>query len=421
MRVTKNGSDHDDDVTAVAVSGGGFMGRGLVHRLARRPDQRPALVVNRTLDRAVDAFVQAGWRADEVVVSDDAAKLGAAVADGRPAATVASEALWDTPGIDVVVEATGALAYGAWTTLACLRAGRDVVTLNAELDALLANLLHAEAAAGGAVYTIADGDQPGVLMRLLEHVEDLGFEVVAALNCKRNLDEHQNPDDSRPYAERDGTSVLMTTAFGDGTKMQIENAVVANLTGLVPDRRGMHGVSTELATAARDVVAPLQRTGVVDFTRGGDFGGGVAVVARSTDQAMDAPYMRYAKMGDGPDYLFFRPYHLLHFEVPRTIRQVRDTRVGLGRPLSPRVAEVVAVAKEPLAAGRELDGIGGFAAYGHVAVAQEAASLLPIGLSQHARTTAAVGVDEPIPLDAVELDEDALLVALHARQAASLA
>ena len=90
----------------------------------------------------------------------------------------------------------------------------------------------------------------------------MGIEVVAAVNCKRNLDVHQNPDDSRPYAERDGTSVLMTTAFGDGTKMQIENAVVANLTGLVPDRLGMHGVETDgRASGGRHRVGDLAARG----------------------------------------------------------------------------------------------------------------------------------------------------------------
>ena len=198
--------------------------------------------------------------------------------------------------------------------------------MNAEVDATIGWLLHHEAAAAGRIYTIGDGDQPGVLLRQLDFVSLMGIEMVAAVNCKRNLDVHQNPDDSRPYAERDGTSVLMTTAFGDGTKMQIENAVVANLTGLVPDRRGMHGVSTTVERAADDISAAISRHGVVEYTRGGDFGGGVGVVGLRRGP-MVQPYMRYGKLGDGPYYFYFRPYHLLHFEVPMTIADVVLDRV----------------------------------------------------------------------------------------------
>jgi predicted homoserine dehydrogenase-like protein len=207
----------------------------------------------------------------------------------------------------------------------------------------------------------------------------------------------------------------MTTAFGDGTKMQIENAVVANLTGLVPDRRGMHGVSTTVERAAADISAAISRHGVVEYTRGGDFGGGVGVVGYGEGE-MVQPYMRYGKLGDGPYYFYFRPYHLLHFEVPMTLADVVLDRSPLGVPVGAPVAEVVAIAKRDLKAGDEIDGIGGFACYGHVDTAEDAADLLPIGLSEGARLIADVGQDEPVPLDAVELDEDALIVRLRRRQ-----
>lgn len=398
----------------VAVVGAGFMGRGLVHRLARTPGMTPALVVNRTVEHASDAFAQAGL--DQPLVSDDPAALEAAIADGRPAVASDPGLLPTLGGIDVVVEATGAMAQGAETILGALRAGRDVVTLNAEVDALLGHLLHDVAARHDAIYTIADGDQPGVLLRQIEHVAGMGFEITAAVNCKRNLDVYQDPTDSRAYATRDGTSVLMTTAFGDGTKMQIENACVANLTGLVPDVRGMHGPRTTLERALADLTGALSRTGVVEFTLGGDFGGGVFVIGRSEDAEMVHPYMRYSKMGDGPDYLFFRPYHLLHFEVPRTIAEVTLDRRPLARPLPRPVAEVVAVAKRDLAPGDALDGIGGYAAYGHIDTVERAAGLLPIGLAEGGRVTQRIAQDEPIPVDAVEFDQPPPLMEMRDEQ-----
>lgn len=406
---------------SVAVVGAGFVGRGVVHQLQRSTGMRPALVVNRTVDRAVEAWTMAGHDAADVLTSDDPASLAQAVADGRPAVTPSPQVLPEVSGVDVVVEVTGTMGYAAHAILACLEAGLPVVSYNAEVDATVGHLLHDAARRGGAVYTIADGDQPGVLMRHMEFVTGMGFEIAAALNCKRNLDVHQNPDDSARYSARDGTSLLMTTAFGDGTKMQVENAVVANLTGLVPDCRGMHGVRTTLDSAVGDVLGAVSQRGVVDFTLGGDFAAGVAVIAHAADEEVAAPYLRFLKMGDGPDYLFFRPYHLVHLEVPITIAEVALDGHGLGTPVGPPVADVVAVAKRPLSAGDQLDGIGGFGCYGHADTAERARGFLPVGLSAHARLVKQVAQDDPIPLDAVELDEAADVVRLRQQQDALVA
>ncbi|WP_130649378.1 saccharopine dehydrogenase NADP-binding domain-containing protein [Egicoccus halophilus] len=399
----------------VAVVGAGFVGRGLVHRLARRTSVAGLLVVNRRAERAVQAFADAGVDPDAVVREDDPARVGEAVAEGRPAVLADASVLPEVPGIDVVVEATGAMTFGTRTILAALEGGRHVVSMNAEVDALLGHHLQAVAERAGVVYTIGDGDQPGVLLRVMHEAEQLGLRPTVALNCKRNLDVHQNPDDSRPYAERDGTSVEMTTAFGDGTKMHIENVVTANLSGLRPAPIGTPGVRTELAAVADDVRAAGIEPGTVHFTLGGDFGGGVLVLAGTDDPDFDAPYLRYGKLGDGPWYPLFRPYHLIHMEVPVTIDQVLAGGPALGTRTPAPVATCVAVAKRDLRAGEQLDGIGGFTAYGVAATVEEGAELLPIGLSQHATLRRDVGVDQPVRLEDVELDEDAELVRL-ARQ-----
>ena len=405
----------DGNRSPVAVVGAGFIGRGLVHRLHEVPGLPPGVVVNRDVRRAVEAYTAAGVAPDQVVVSNDPGALDEAIAEGRPAATGDADVLPSLETVPLVVEATGALDHGARVVLSALRAGKSVVSMNAELDATVGYLLHSVAREAGSVYTISDGDQPGVLLRQLELAHTLGLDVVAAVNCKRNLDVRQNPDDSRPYAERDGTSVLMTTAFGDGTKMQIENAVVANLTGLVPDVRGMHGVETTVERAAADVAAVLGRSGVVEYTLGGDFGGGVGVVVHADDPLV-TPYLRYGKLGDGPYYFLFRPFHLLHLETPLTLADVVLDREPLGVPPGPPTAEAVAVAKRALAAGEQLDGIGGFCCYGHVEAADRASDLLPIGLAEHARLVEDVAIDEPVPLAAVELDESAEIVRLRRRQ-----
>lgn len=400
----------------VAVLGAGYVGSGVVHRLERCRGMRAALVVNRSTDRAIAAYRQAGYAPEDVVVSDEPRLLSDAVERGVPAVASRPDVLGHVAGIGAVVEATGALDHGAAAMRACLEAGLDVVSFNAEVDATIGWLLHRLAQQHDVVYTIADGDQPGVMLRQLEFVEGMGFDAVAALNCKRNLDIHQSPDDSAQYSARDRTSLLMTTAFGDGTKMQVENAVVANLTGLRPDRRGMHGVRTTVDRAAVDVVEAISAPGVVEFTLGGDFGAGVGVVGRAPEPEVVRTALRFLKMGDGPDYFFFRPYHLVHFEVPVTLAEVVLDRMGLGQPVGPPVAEVVAMAKRPLSPGEQLDGIGGFCCYGLIDTAEAGRPLLPVGLAANARMVRAVGPDEPVSLDDVELEESAPIVQLWREQ-----
>jgi predicted homoserine dehydrogenase-like protein len=295
-----------------------------------------------------------------------------------------------------------------------------VVSINAEVDAAIGWLLHAVAAAHGGVYTICDGDQPGVLMRTLDRVQHMAFDVVAAVNCKRHLDVHQSVAASAPYAKRDATSIAVTVSAGDGTKMNLEQAVVANLAGLPPDCRGMHGVPTVLERALPDVLGAISRDGVVEYTLGGDFGAGVFVIARAPEPDVVRTPLRFFKLGDGPEYLVFSPYTLVHFEMPRSIAEVALDDTPLWSPVGPPVADVVAIAKRDLAAGERLDGIGGDTAYGQIDTVDGARGVLPIAFAEHARVVKPVRGDDPIPLDAIELDAEAPIVALRRRQDALL-
>lgn len=401
--------EESNGTTPIAVVGAGYVGTGVVHAIAQSPGMKPSILANRNTDRAVAALTQMGIDQASIVVSESVADLKAAISSGVPAVTPDASLIAELP-VDVVVEATGALNFGTETILAMLDAGKHVVSFNAECDSLLGWLFHERARANDVIYTIADGDQPGVLFRLQQEVERMGFEVTASLNCKRHLNVHQNPETGAGYAARDTTSSHMTTAFGDGTKMQVEQAVVANATGLIPDKRGMHGIESTVATAAVDIPAILSAPGRVDFTLGGDFGAGVGIVARHPNHDVHEKAMRFYKMGDGPDYFFFRPYHLVHLEIPTTIGELILDNEPLVTIDEPHVAEVVAIAKKDLDVGEKLDCIGGFSAYGHIDTADNAAGYLPVGLIEYATMTAEVKLDEPIPLEAVALDETKTVV-----------
>jgi predicted homoserine dehydrogenase-like protein len=376
------------------------------------------MVVNRRVERAVEALRFAG--ASDVTVVEDPDTARTALERGTPVATAHPEVAIALDELDVLVEATGSLDHGAQVMLSALEAGRSVVSINAEVDATIGWLLHYAAAAHGGLYTICDGDQPGVLMRTVDRVRSMSFEPIVAVNCKRHLDAHQSASASAAYAERDQTSLPLTVSAGDGTKMNIEQAVVANLTGMLPECRGMRGIRTTLDEALHDVLGVIDRDGVVEYTLGGDFGAGVFVIGRAPDPDAVRTALRFYKLGDGPEYLLFSPYTLVQFDIPRSIAEVVLDGDPLWSPSTPPVADVIAVAKRDLRPGDVLDGIGGDCCYGRIDTVERSRGLLPMAFTQHGRLLRAVRADEPVPLDSVEVDDAAPIVCLRRRQDDSL-
>ena len=399
----------------VALVGAGFVGRGLIHQIALTPGMRAALVINRTASNGVSAFAAAGHESSDVVVSDDLEAIAQALEQGSPAVCTDPTVLASIEGIDVVVEATGDVDHGARIALLALAGRKHLISMNYETDATVGPLLSRLARQTGLVYSGSDGDQPGVMVRLIDYVRGIGLEVVAAVNCKGFLDVHATPETIKPWADKQNTSLKMTTAFTDGTKMNVENASVANATGLLPARRGMLGVETTLADALQDFEEVLEEPGVVDYTLGGDFGSGIFVIGSGAHPELMAPYLQYLKMGPGPWYLFFRPWHLVHFETPWSIAEAVLDGVATIAPDAPR-AEVVTIAKRDLEAGSVLDGIGGFDCYGQIDRVDRARGTLPIGLAEGATLVKPVPADTPITADDVTLPSHSPVGALRATQ-----
>jgi predicted homoserine dehydrogenase-like protein len=397
-----------------AVIGAGFMGRGLIYQLSRTPGMSPALLVVRNPDRGVDAYRACGFNPQDIIVSDNRRVLEDAVQKRRPAITTDVDVATAVIPIDVFIEATGHVEYGARCALSAILHRKHFVSLNAETDATVGPILKQRADQAGIVYTNADGDQPGVLMRLIEYCRGCGFEVRCAVNCKGFMDIRATPDSIKEWAIKQNTSPRMTCAFTDGTKMNIELNVVCNAANLTPAKPGMIGIKTDLKNAIKDFQnsPALTDHGTVDYTLAGDFGGGVFVIARAEHPEMVKPYLRYLKMGDGPDYLFFRPYHLCHIETPLSAAEAVIYREPTIAPLGQPIAHTIAIAKRNLNSGENLDGIGGHTLYGQLDSADNTKDLLPIGLAENIQLTRPIPQDHPIPLDAVDLDDSNLLIKL---------
>lgn len=405
----------------VALVGAGFMGRGLVNQIVNSvPGMDVVAIVARRPEQGVRAYTEAGLSG--VVEVDGPAALARAAASGTPAVTADHRVAVASDAVDVVVDVTGAVEYGARVALDCFEHGKHLVLMNAEVDATVGPELARLADKAGVVYTGCDGDQPGVQMNLYRFVRGLGLTPLVAGNIKGLQDEHRTPTTQKAFAERWGQDPHMVTSFADGTKVSVEQALVANATGMSVHRRGMlgrdHDGHVDELTDRYDVDELRALGGAVDYVVGARPGPGVYILA-THDDPRQRHYLELYKLGTGPLYSFYQPYHLCHFEVPTTIARAALLGDATIRPLGAPTVEVVTTAKQDLPAGTVLDALGGYHYYGQAERADVTRTehLLPVGVAEGCTLTRAVPQDTTLTYADVHLPEGRLVDQLRDRQA----
>ncbi|MGJ8651546.1 MAG: NAD(P)H-dependent oxidoreductase [Opitutaceae bacterium] len=398
----------------VGVVGAGEMAIGLVNQIERHvAGMRVAAIYNRTPARAIKAYATAGHASPQVVKTSG--QVDDAIALGVPVIIEDLESLIQSERLDVIVEMTGAVEFSFNTILACFAAGKSVVTFNAEIDATLGVYLQAQARKAGVRYTLADGDQPGVTLNLFRKVKGMGFEPLVCGNIKGMLDHYRNPETQKGFAEAAGLSVEMVTSFADGTKVSLEQASIANATGMQVLRRGMLSVEStghvDDLTQHYDIDELRALGGAVEMTIGARPGPGVFVYA-TTDDPISRRFLEYGKLGKGPLYSFYVPYHLLFFEIPNSIARLVDFGDGTLDALDRLYVEVITIAKTDLKAGQVIDGMGGFHIYGECenrsVTAEE--DLVPVGLIKGMELKNDIPKDQPIQWADVKYDEASPLI-----------
>ncbi|MBX7071313.1 MAG: hypothetical protein K1X38_18160 [Microthrixaceae bacterium] len=411
------------DPVRVGLVGSGFAGQGFVDQVTgHTPGMEISVVANRTLDGAAQAFRQIGI--DDVAVVSSAAELDAAMAARRPAITDDPSLVTGCDRVEAVVEATGEIEFGSHTAIAAIENGKHLVLLNAELDCTLGPILKKKADAAGVVFTDADGDQPGVLMNLAREAEMMGFTPVVYGNIKSLLDHRRTPETQKGFADAVFQRPKHITSFADGTKIAAEMACVANATGFGVSERGMEGPECKRVEEAVNLFDAekmfLDGTGIVDYILGAEPSFGVFVLAHS-DSWLHERYMKIYKMGEGPIYTFYRPYHLSPLETPLTVARAVLFNDATITPKAGPVTDVSAIAKFDLKAGDTLDGVGGFKAYGVMenSPIARAENLLPMGLTDGCVLKRDLAQDTPITFADVELPEGRLSDQLWREQLAA--
>jgi predicted homoserine dehydrogenase-like protein len=299
-----------------------------------------------------------------------------------------------------------------------------MVLMNAELDATLGPILQTYAKRAGVILSACDGDQPGVEINLFRFVKGLGLIPRVMGNIKGLQDPYRTPTTQKAFAERWGQTPSTVTSFADGSKVSFEQAVVANATGMRVARRGMlayeHREHVDALTTRYDIGMLRELGGIVEYVVGAQPGPGVFCLAEHTDPRQQH-YLNLYKLGEGPLYSFYTPYHLCHFEVPNTIGRIVLFGDAAGQPLGGPMVEVCALAKRDLKAGETLDDYGHYMTYGEAANAGEMRSnrYLPEGLVEGCRLLRDIPRDQVITFEDVELPEGRLADRLYAEQCAA--
>ncbi len=406
----------------VALVGAGFMGRGIALQIIHSvPGLRLVAIANRHLEGAGRAYREAGVESPCAVETE--AQLEAAIARGHYAITDNALLVCRAANVDAIMEVTGAVEFGARVVLEAIRHGKHVVTMNAELDGTVGPILKVYADKAGVIYTGADGDQPGVILNLYRFVKGIGVRPVLCGNIKGLHDPYRNPTTQAGFARRWGQTPSMVTSFADGTKISFEQAIVANATGMRVAKRGMFGPTVDAGTPIQEAVneypleALLEGPGIVDYVVGAAPGPGVFVLG-THDHPQQRHYLNLYKLGEGPLYCFYTPYHLCHFEAPNTVARAVLFGDATIAPLGAPRVDVIATAKTDLRAGETLDGLGGYMTYGLAenSTVTRAQNLLPIGLAEGGTLTRDIAKDQVLTFDDVELPAGRLCDQLWAEQ-----
>ena len=406
----------------VGMVGAGFMGRGIALQIARSvPGMRLVAIANRKLEGARRAYTEA--EVLNVKIVETVNQLEDAIGQDQFSITEDPMLLCQASNIDVIIEVTGAVEFGAHVAMEGIRNHKHIVFMNAELDGTIGPILKVYADKAGVVVTNVDGDQPGVMMNLYRFVKGLGIAPVLCGNIKGLHDPYRNPTTQEGFAKKWKQNPYMVTSFADGTKISFEQAIVANATGMKIAKRGMCGPTVPGGTPIRETIQHFPTdfmvpgSGIVDYVVGAEPSPGVFVVGMET-HPLQRHYLDLYKLGGGPYYCFYTPYHLCHFEVPNSVARAVLFQDATIAPIGAPCVDVVATAKVDLKSGQTLDGFGGYLTYGLAEKSQivHERRLLPMGLAEGCTLNNDVFRDQVLTYDDVQIPVDRLSDRLRAEQ-----
>lgn len=403
----------------VALVGGGYIARCIALQFVTAArGMRLVAIANRTVNKAQRAYRDAGI--PETVRVETPGDLDRAVEAGRYVVTDNVEAVCRAGTVDVVIEATGHVEFGTAVCLDAILHGKHTILMGAEVNASVGPILKTYADRAGIVFSYTDGDEPGVAMNLYRFVDSMGYRPVLMGQLKGFLDRYRNPDTQLELATRLGQNPAVLACFADGSKLALEAAIMGNASGFVPKIRGMQGypcshVNDMLRSFTPDDFA---NEGYVEYALGAAPHTGAFVICHN-DHPDKRKLMAYLKMGEGPLYMFYQPFHLPPWQIIHSVARAALFKDPTITPRGAPVCDTISYAKRDLKAGEQLDGLGGFTCYGLVERYEVCRheNTLPIAVSLDCRLKRDIPKDQQITYDDVDLPPGRLVDRLRTEQA----
>ncbi|MEM6966786.1 MAG: Gfo/Idh/MocA family oxidoreductase [Bacteroidota bacterium] len=391
----------------VGIVGIGSIGRGLAHQVHHTPGFELTGLADIDTERAIQCAKYLGL---DYAIVNSYAQMKKARRRKKVAITTHGMLIAQNDENDVFIESSNAIVAGAKFALKAIQTGTHVVMMNYEAELMYGPYLLHQARQHGVVYTCADGDQPTVIKKLVDDLTFWGFDLVMAGNIKGYLDRYTNPTKIKLEADKRNLDHKMCSAYTDGSKLNVEMAVLANGLNLMTHRTGMQGPQ---AKSIYDVFKHFDfpsiyqdRQPVVDYILGAVPKGGVFAIGYTEDKFQQYTLGWYPpEMGPGPFYLFYRPYHLGHIEALNGVVEAVLDQSSRLQPKFGMKTNVFTYAKKNLKAGEILDGLGGYTCYGLIENLSNTIPHdgLPICLSDGVRLKYAKPKDSRITLDDIEI------------------
>ena len=409
------------NIIKIALIGCGQMGSGLLHITKKMEGLETYAVADIDTQRASNELKSIGIQGSDIVVTNKKSEAEDAIRRNKYVITDDALLLTQIESIDVVIEATGITEIGARVAWNGIENDKNVVMLNVETDVTVGVLLDRLSRKGRGIYTVAAGDEPAVCKMLYDFSKTMGFDVICAGKGKNNPMNHDiTPDMCREEALGKGMNPKMLSTFIDGTKTMVEMAAVSNATGLLPDKPGMHGPRVELGDLSKIFIPKsdggiLSKSGCVEYSTG-KIAPGVFVIVH-TDDPKIVHDMQFMNMGDGPYYMFYRPYHLCNIETPIAAAEavIYGERTVTAKAM---YSEVVAISKRDLKSGETVTGIGGPEFYSRIYTYKEARDkkAIPMGITPGGKVLKAVKKGEMFTEDNFEPDKSLFIYKLRKMQ-----
>jgi predicted homoserine dehydrogenase-like protein len=394
----------------IGIVGIGSIGRGMVLQSSLTPGIECAAIADINIDRAIEVAKQFNYN---YKIVNNLSEMNEAIQNGQLAVCEDGNLIALCDQINVFIEATSSIIGGGLFGEKALDHNKHLIMMNYEADLMYGSYLMSKAARNNLVYTVSDGDQPAVIKRIVEEVEFMGFKIVMAGNMKGFLDRYVTPHSIKEEAGKRDLDPKMCASYSDGSKLCIEMAVMANGIDGYAAVPGMFGPKMSNIHEIFDHFNFHQiwngKNPIVDYVLGAKPRGGVFVIGYT-----DHPYQKSTlnwlppDMGPGPFYLFYRPYHLCHFEFAATVAEAVINKRAVLKPDYGFKTNVYAYAKKDLKKGEMLDGLGGFGCYGLIENCTEnkLKAGLPVCLAENVLLKRDIPKDDKIYLEDIEYDEN---------------